>query len=100
MRFSVFDQIAFLLDLQEMDCSFSKLPEITFIIGKTRYSLQPEDYLVFFDDNTCALGIRPINASTPNCTLFILGTLFLKKYYTVFDSEAAQIGLALLKKNL
>ena len=43
------------------------------------------------------MGILPVNLKPPKGPLFILGTLFLKKYYAIFDIENKQIGFSLTK---
>jgi cathepsin D len=49
-------------------------------------------------DYNCALGIRPVNIVSPKGPIFLFGTLFLKKFYTVFDFKNERIGLALAKQ--
>ncbi|KAJ3228918.1 hypothetical protein HDU81_005789 [Chytriomyces hyalinus] len=86
---------------QHVNCSTVKtLPNISFNIGDSiPFVFSFSDYILpdpkGGDD--CTLGFQPFTASLgdggPN--LWIVGSIFLQKYCTVFDLENEQVGFAL-----
>ncbi|KAJ3045355.1 hypothetical protein HDV00_010225 [Rhizophlyctis rosea] len=81
------------------DCKLkASMPNVTFVFNGTDYTLTPDDYVATIDTTTCLLLIVPgmTDSSTAglNWSLTILGTPFLRKFYSVYDSTASQIGLA------
>merc|ERR1711916_130229 len=69
------------------DCSnLDSLRTITFVIGGIDYPLTPRQY-VLQENGYCQLGIQP--SST-----VIIGDVFMRQYYSVFDMEQNRIGLA------
>jgi len=42
----------------------------------------------------CLIGFYEMNIEPPNGPSWILGTIFLKKFYVVFDFENWKIGIA------
>lgn len=84
----------------------ARLPNITFVFQGDKYVFEPKDYasltLQSTDQNLragqkCTLGVLPVDIQPPKGPLFILGTLFLKKYYAIFDVDNHKIGFALIK---
>ncbi|CAG9312811.1 CYM_4 [Blepharisma stoltei] len=82
-------------------CSdFSNYPNITFKLGSSSsYSIPPEAY--FTQNSTTGSCVLLLGQSSTSAPIWVLGTVFLREYYTTFsmqtDYNAAQIGLAQLK---
>ncbi|CAM9556089.1 unnamed protein product [Ectocarpus sp. 4 AP-2014] len=77
-----------------MPCS-SDLPPLTFTIGGKEYTLEGDEYVISAgNDKVCILAIMGMDIPEPMGPLWILGDVFMRKYYTVFDYGNAQIGLA------
>ncbi|XP_065206257.1 gastricsin-like isoform X2 [Planococcus citri] len=70
---------------------FHKFPNITFKIGSEDYVLTGKDYLIQLEVGHCVIGLAHIE--TPQFE-WILGDVFLRKYYSVFDAENHRVGFA------
>lgn len=88
----------------------SKMPTITFVIDGIDYPLLPEEYMLSADGYSssmyhhtdqpteCKAAFIDIDIDEPNYgPLWILGDLFMSKYYTVFDREQERVGFGKLK---
>jgi len=68
------------------------LPDISVTIGNAKFSLSSSDYIIK-DSIFCLLGV--IGIDVPSEPLWIMGDVFMRKYYTVFDYGNKQMGFAL-----
>ncbi|XP_017047200.1 cathepsin D [Drosophila ficusphila] len=75
-----------------LTCRRESLPNINIVIGGKVFPLTPNDYLrelTVDRKKICLLAIAPIKMP-----FWVLGDVFLGRYYTVYDATAKKIGLA------
>ncbi|XP_014274645.1 lysosomal aspartic protease isoform X2 [Halyomorpha halys] len=65
------------------------LPTLTFHIEDTAYNISGKDYVIQLSD-ICVIGFM----ENRNSNQWVLGYLFLKNFYTIFNYGTRQIGLA------
>ncbi|XP_078075896.1 cathepsin E-like isoform X1 [Mustelus asterias] len=85
------------------DCKrLHMLPSLTFTIGGVEYTLEGEDYIKKFPDEhaVCLYGIQAINIYSSKGPLWILGDVFLAKFYTIFDRKNDRVGFAKSRHSL
>ncbi|XP_075030221.1 pepsin B-like [Calonectris borealis] len=78
-----------------VDCNeIQNMPTITFIINGAQLPLSPSAY-VLNNNGYCSLGVETTYLPSQNGQpLWILGDVFLKEYYTVFDMANNRVGFA------
>ncbi|XP_051849004.1 pepsin B [Antechinus flavipes] len=78
-----------------VNCNYLQdLPTITFVINGSQFPLPASAY-VFNNNGYCRLGIEATYLPSPNGQpLWILGDVFLKEYYSVYDMANNRVGFA------
>ncbi|KAM5319067.1 pepsin A [Glossophaga mutica] len=77
-----------------VSCSaIDSLPSIVFTINGIEYPLPPSAY-VLQSQQSCVSGFQGMNLPTASGELWILGDIFIRQYFTVFDRGNNQVGLA------
>jgi len=85
------------------DCNPKNMPVITYVLsdqnGIHKFTLEPEFYMIGADEGEleyCWPGFMGLEIAEPRGPLWILGDVFLRKWYTVFSrSSPSKVGLAL-----
>ncbi|POI32292.1 hypothetical protein CIB84_003956 [Bambusicola thoracicus] len=71
------------------------MPTITFVISGTSFPLPPSAYMLQSNSGYCSVGIEstylPSQTGQP---LWILGDVFLRVYYSIYDMGNNQVGFA------
>nr|XP_019586132.1 PREDICTED: gastricsin [Rhinolophus sinicus] len=74
--------------------SVQNMPTVTFIISGSQFPLPPSAY-VLNNNGYCRLGIEATYLPSPSGQpLWILGDVFLKEYYSVYDMASNRVGFA------
>ncbi|XP_055615786.1 lysosomal aspartic protease-like [Toxorhynchites rutilus septentrionalis] len=84
--------------LFNIDCSLvSGLPSVTFRMGGKPFVLTGDDYVLRVEYNggtRCLYGFQAINLATSSRDVWILGDVFVSKYYTEFNVRSNLVGFA------
>lgn len=72
-----------------IDCN-KELPPLTFTLAGRSFTL--DDYRINAGQGVCILGMMPIDV--PSGAIWILGDVFLAKYFSVYDYTNARVGIA------
>ncbi len=95
-------------------------PTISFKIGNISLEMNPEDYMIRPNRNitpsmieknstnlrfksgymseTCKKGFMPLDVDAPRGPIWVLGDIFMRKYFVIFDRDSNRIGIALRNK--
>jgi len=77
-----------------LDCSLvPSLPDLTFYFGGDPYPLKGTDYILNLQ-GTCMSAFTGMDISPGGSPLWIVGDVFLRKYYTVYDHDQDAVGFA------
>ena len=70
------------------------LPDFTISIGGNEWVLKGADYVINDMDVECIIGLMGMDIPKPMGPLWIMGDVFIKKVYTVFDFGNKQLRMA------
>lgn len=82
------------------DCSLDNKPDIVFSMNEgIDITITPNDYVLrgqIDGTDVCLSAFKPLDlrSNRLTCPLWVFGTRFLRKYYTVFDYENDVVGFA------
>jgi hypothetical protein len=86
-------QISPLVQEYTIDCN-ADAPDIDITLSGKKYTLKFEDYIIK-DEGLCLFAFTGIDIPAPNGPLYILGDVFMRKFYTKFDVGQQRLGFAL-----
>ncbi|KAI0028301.1 Asp-domain-containing protein [Vararia minispora EC-137] len=77
-----------------VDCAkVPTLPELSFYFGGQAYPLKGSDYILEVQ-GTCMSAFTGMDINLPGGSLWIVGDVFLRKYFTVYDLGRHAVGFA------
>jgi len=78
-----------------IDCSkIPSLPVLSVTLGAQLFNLTGADYVINAGEGVCLFGMLGIDIPAPYGPLWIMGDIFMRKYYSVFDWGNMRMGFA------
>jgi len=79
--------------MKYMQCSktlVKRLPTLELVFGNSVFKIEPKDYVLWDEENQnfCLLLLLP----SPSTNMWVLGDVFMRTVYTLFDLEDRRIG--------
>jgi len=80
----------------QRDCSNKlALPPIEFVLSGQRFKMDSEDYVLTHQSlGTCVTTFSGLDVEPPRGPLWVLGDVFIRKFYASFDIRAMTVGFA------
>jgi saccharopepsin len=78
--------------------SVPNMPDLTFNIGGHDWTLKPADYVINDEGVECIMGIMALDMSPRVGPIWILGDVFIRKIYTVFNWGDRKLEFAYAKQ--
>ncbi|NXJ85992.1 PEPA protein, partial [Trogon melanurus] len=80
----------------QISCSsVSLLPDLVYTINGNAYAVPPSSYVIE-SSGYCTLGLEGMDVPTESGELWILGDVFIRQYYVIFDRGNNRVGLSAL----
>ncbi|XP_022229033.2 aspartic proteinase A3 [Drosophila obscura] len=80
--------------LWEVPCGrISYLPVLELGIAGKKFKVRPQEYIIAFEENVCISGFMEL----AGLNFWIIGDVFFREHYLVFDLEQNRIGIAKAK---
>jgi len=81
-----------------VDCAkIADLPPLTFTFGGKDYQIEASDYILNVQ-NSCISSFMGLDIPAPMGPIWIIGDVFLRKYFTVYDVSKNAVGFAKARK--
>ncbi|NXE16231.1 PEPA protein, partial [Lophotis ruficrista] len=78
----------------EINCNaVSSLPDVVFYLNGKAFPVPPSAY-VMESNGYCTLGFEGMDVPTESGELWILGDVFIREYYVIFDRANNKVGLS------